>query len=106
MEELRAWTGYKAFQRARREPKQVILTSRFVAKWKWVERPDGTSARIIRMRLVFRGSEDHFAFERDNYSGTASRQTQRLINSEVACRPSWVLVTIDVEKAFLQGLAT
>eukprot|EP00959_Pyramimonas_sp_CCMP1952_P395683 8290927-Pyramimonas_sp.AAC.1 len=82
------------------------MSSRFVAKWKWVQKDDGSWTRIIRMRLCLRGFEDYFAYERENYSGTASRQSQRLINSETACRPTWVLATIDIEKAFLQGLTT
>ena len=33
------------------------MSSRFVTKWKWVEK-DGKKYRIIRMRLAIRGFED------------------------------------------------
>ena len=38
------------------------------------------------------------------YAATASRQSQRLISSEAACHDDWTIISIDVNKAFLQGL--
>ena len=58
------------------------------------------------MRLVLRGFQDMFAHLRERYSGTASRQSQKFLCSELACRQGWQLVTIDIEKAFLQGMTT
>jgi len=81
-----------------------VLTSRFVAKWKRVEVKPGVYNRIIRMRLVLRGFQDIFAHLRERYSGTASRASQKLLCSEYACQPGFVICTIDIEKAFLQGL--
>ena len=54
--------------------------------------------------MAIRGFEDWFAHLYDTHAGTASRTSQRLVCSETACRPDWIIVTIDVEKAFLQGV--
>ena len=56
------------------------------------------------MRLTLRGFQDLFAHLHETYSGTASRLSQRILCSEAACHSDWILVTIDVEKAFLQGM--
>ena len=56
------------------------------------------------MRMTIRDFQDWFAHLDENYSATASRQSQRIVCSECACHPEWLLVTIDVEKAFLQGM--
>ena len=105
LEELTSWTKYKTFVRhPRGQGKQNIMTSRFVAKFKWVSDADGNRRRIIRMRLTIRGFQDWFAHLDENFSPTASRLSQRMICSEAACHPEGILVTIDVEKAFLQGL--
>ena len=57
--------------------------------------------------MTIRGFMDWYGSDTENYSGTASRLSQRLIASEFAChaaKDDWILVTIDVEKAFLQGM--
>ena len=104
LEELRIWHKHGAFKRHKRRAGMNIMTSRFVAKWKFVTDEHGNRRRIIRMPLVLRGFQDWFAYLQENYAGTASRLSQRIVNSEVACHPDWILVTIDIEKAFLQGL--
>ena len=38
------------------------------------------------------------------FAGTAKQASERLLSSEAACRPKWVYVAVDVEKAFLQGM--
>ena len=55
------------------------------------------------MRLVLRGFMDHEAFSLDTYSGTAKRQSQRLLASEAACHPDFILASLDIDKAFLKG---
>ena len=104
LEELSTWVKYQTFSVVKRKPGLNVLTSRFVAKWKLVEGSDGKQTRILRMRLVLRGFQDYFAHLRERYSGTASRNSQKLLCSEYACRPGWIICTIDVEKAFLQGM--
>ena len=80
------------------------MSSRDVAKSKKTLKEDGTETYIIRMRLTIRGFEDWFSHLTENYAGASSRLSQRIIFSEVACRPGWILVTIDVEKAILHGM--
>ena len=60
--------------------------------------------RIIRMRMCIRGFQDWFAHEHDTFAGTVTRLSQKLVASEAACHPGWIIATIDVEKAFLQGM--
>ena len=55
LEELKIWVNYGTFQRWPKKGSQNIMTSRFVIKWKWIERDDGTRVRIIRMRMAIRG---------------------------------------------------
>jgi len=76
-----------------------IRTSRYVAKWKWVME-NGTWIRIIRMRLVLRGFMDTEAFSLDIYSGTAKRTSQRILASEAACHPDFIIASLDIDKAF------
>jgi len=103
LEELKLWVNYRTFKRVLRKGIQNIMTSKYVAKWKFNDTPDGRK-RMIRMRMTIRGFQDWFAHLEENYSGTASRQSQRLLCSETACHPHWEFVTVDVEKAFLQGM--
>ena len=104
LEELKTWLKYKCFTRMSRDGATNIMDSRFVAKWKKTEGPDGKPRRIVRMRLALRGFKDLLAHELESYAATASRQAQRLLCSEVACNPGWKFVAVDINKAFLQGL--
>ena len=79
------------------------MTSRYVAKWKYVKQNDGSTKKIIRMRLVLRGFQDVEAFDLDTFAGTAKRQSQRILASQSACNPDWIIASLDIEKAFLQG---
>ena len=81
------------------------MTSRYVVKWKWVRtlRIQTRSIKIIRMRLVLRGFMDTEAFSLDTYSGTAKRTSQRILASEAACHPDFILASLDIDTAFLQG---
>ena len=56
------------------------------------------------MRLALRGFKDIQADELEAFAATASRQSQRILCSELACRPHWKFVSLDVNKAFLQGM--
>ncbi len=53
--------------------------------------------------MAIRGFKDWMADYVESYAGTASRASQKLISSEVVCRPGWAYVTVDIEKAFLKG---
>ena len=78
------------------------MTSRYVYKWKFIKRPDGGQDKIIRLRLVLRGFMDTEAFDVETFSGTARRQSQKLLASEAACHPGWILASMDIDKAFLK----
>ena len=59
--------------------------------------------RTIRARLTVRGFKDRDAATLSTYAGTSTRWSQRLVVSTAAVR-SWPIVSVDVEKAFLQGM--
>eukprot|EP00959_Pyramimonas_sp_CCMP1952_P002052 42188-Pyramimonas_sp.AAC.1 len=62
------------------------MTSRYVYKWKFVK--VGTeNVKAIRLRLALRGFMDAEALDVETLSGTARRQSQRLLASEAACHP-------------------
>ena len=104
LEELKTWVKFGTFMRWKRADAQNIMTSRFVAKWKFVRDKANKQIRIIRMRMAIRGFQDWYAHLEENYSATCSRVSQRIVCSETACHEDWDLVTVDIEKAFLQGL--
>ena len=84
-----------------------VMTSKFVAKWRGVvNEKTGQTTWTVRMRMTVRGFQDWYAHLYETYAGTASRLSQRLVASEIACRAreNWVLSSFDVEKAFLQGM--
>ena len=101
--EIKTWLDNSCFKKCLLKDAKNIMTSRYVAKWKWVML-NGTRTRIIRMRLVLRGFMDLEAFSLDTFSGTARRTSQRLLASEAACHPDWILASLDIDKAFLKGL--
>ena len=103
--ELKIWISNKCFDIQDLSKAKNVMTSRYVAKWKFVKNAvTGVSERTIRMRLVLRGFMDTEAFSIDTFSGTARRTSQRILASESACNPSWELASLDIDKAFLQGL--
>ncbi|CAE7210155.1 unnamed protein product [Symbiodinium sp. CCMP2456] len=104
LEELKIWHRYGCFKRVPRAGASNIMDSRFVAKWKKTEDENNQPKRIVRMRLALRGFKDIQADELEAFAATASRQSQRILCSELACRPHWKFVSLDVNKAFLQGM--
>ena len=104
LEELRIWVKHNCFGRAPRKGAKNILDSRFVGKWKIIKIPSQPDRRIIRMRMAVRGFKDWEADTIESYAGTASRTSQKVISSEVACHEGWSYITVDIEKAFLQGM--
>ena len=107
LEELTLWgVKYKVMMPVLRKPGMNIMTRKYVPKWNRITRPNGTTTWVIRMRLTLCGCQDWLAHLYETCAGTAARQSQRLVAPERAARhhEDWVLVTVNVEKAFLQGL--
>ena len=101
--ELKIWLDNRCFEMYDISKATNIMTSRYVYKWKLVK--VGTEqVRTIRLRLVLRGFMDVGGFDVETFSGTARRQSQRLLASEAACHPEWILASMDIDKAFLKGL--
>ena len=104
IDELKIWIDNDCFKVCDMSKAQNIMTSRYVAKRKYVKSPDGKQKRIIRMRLCLRGFMDLEAFSLDTFAGTARRQSQRILASEAACHKDWIIASMDIDKAFLKGL--
>ena len=81
------------------------MDSRHVFKWKRRKTADGKTVRIIRRSMALRGIRDMDAGALQTFAGTAKQASHRLPSSEAACKPDRVYVAVDVEKAFLQGMA-
>ena len=103
LEELHVWNNHTCFRRRLRSQCHNIMDSRFVAKWKIVIEK-GIRKKLLRMRMTLRGFKDLEADRLVKYAATVSRQSQRLISSEAACHDNWIIISIDVNKAFLKGL--
>ena len=102
--ELKCWLSHNCFKLCLFIHARNVMTSRYVAKWKWVkDKVTGKMSRVIRMRLCLRGFMDTEAFSIDTFSGTAKRTSQRILASEAACHPDWIIASLDIDKAFLQG---
>ena len=102
--ELKTWQHYGCFSRKARRNAKNIIDVRWVIKWKYVRDENGQEKRVIRARLTVRGFKDADAAHLASYSGTTSRWGQRLI-AATAAQMGWELVTMDIEKAFLQGIS-
>ena len=61
------------------------------------------SERTIRARLTVRGFKDSERNDIDRYAGTSTRSSQKILVSE-AVRNHWPICTVDISKAFLQGV--
>jgi hypothetical protein len=103
LEELKICVKYNCFHMRPKKGVRNLMDSRNVNKWKYVTDENGNKKRIIRCRMALRGFKDRDADLLETYAGTAARLSQRLIASEAACHPEWEFMTIDVNKAFLQG---
>ena len=101
--EIKKWLHHKCFKKCLLKDAQNIMTSRYVAKWKWMKDATGKYVKIIRMRLCLRGFMDIEAFSLDTFSGTAKRSSQRTLASEAACHEDWIIASLDIDTAFLQG---
>ena len=101
--ELKIWFSHKCFKKCLLKDARNVMTSRYVAKWKWVKDDKGQWKKIVRMRLCLRGFMDIEAFSLDTFSGTAKRASQRILASEAACHDDWIIASLDIDKAFLQG---
>eukprot|EP00959_Pyramimonas_sp_CCMP1952_P327052 6846169-Pyramimonas_sp.AAC.1 len=44
------------------------------------------------------------ALDVETFSGTARRSSQRLLASTAACKKQWVIASLDINMAFLEGL--
>ena len=95
-DELLRWQYHKAWRRVPRRTATNLLPSRWVLKWKIVD-----GKRIIKARLTVQGFRDKETTE--NYSGTATRWTQRLLLA-IAVENNWPVAAADVSEAFLRGL--
>ena len=104
LEELRIWQKYNCFRMVQRKGAENIIDSRFVAKWKVKDPSRPYDSRIIRMRMALRGFKEWCADLLDAHAATANRTSQRLLISEAATRPSWSFLSLDINKAFLQGV--
>ena len=101
--ELKTWLDNRCFKKCLLKNAQNVMTSRYVAKWKWIKDHIGKWHRVIRMRLCLRGFMDIEAFTLDTFSGTAKRTSQRILASEAACHPEFITASLDIDKAFLKG---
>jgi hypothetical protein len=108
--ELATWVEMGCIQRKPRSQSRNVIDVRWVLKWKYdietkgaTESGDTKGRWVIRARLCLRGFKDIDARTLDSYAGTAARHTQRLLVSEAVCR-GWDIVSVDISKAFLQGV--
>jgi hypothetical protein len=81
----------------RRNAKNIVDT-RWVIKWKLV---DGN--KIIKVRITMRGFKDT-CMNLETFAGTATRWSQRIVNSAAATEEDFELFSFDVSKAFAKGM--
>ena len=103
LNELKIWNDFGCFRLAPRAGATNIIDSRFVSKWKVKDPARPYESRSIRMRMTLRGFKEWRADLLEAHAATASRLSQRLLISEAACHPNWSFLSVDINKAFLQG---
>ena len=117
LKELQTWAKLNCFSRGKRQGARNIIYVRWVIKVKWEtptsdvnkaasgNRPvDAQEAvRTNRASLTVRGFKDSAHNDIDRYARTSSRCAQTILVSE-AVRHGWPLCTVDISKAFLQGV--
>ena len=54
--------------------------------------------------MTLRGFKEWCADQVDSPAAAARKMSQRMLVSEAACNPSWSFLSIDINKAFLQGV--
>ena len=84
-----------------RKPKgdaRNAIDIKWIIKWKLVD-----GERIIKLRMTVRGFKDR-AESLETYSGTASMQDQRLVDSVSVLDPEFEIFSMDVGKAFAKGM--
>lgn len=54
--------------------------------------------------MTLRGFKEWCADMLDSHAATTSRLSQRSLISEAACHPEWSFLSVDINKAFLQGV--
>ena len=96
--ELRDLHSLGTYERMPRKLARNIVDTRWVIRWKLV---DGT--RIIKVRLTMRGFKDH-CINLETFAGTATRWSQRVVNSATANEEDFELFSFDVSKAFAKGM--
>ena len=104
LEELRIWDNYGCFKMVPRKGAENIIDSRFVAKWKVKDPNRPYESRIIRIRMALRGFKEWCADLLDSHAATANRISQRLLISEAAVQKTWSFLSLDINKAVLQGV--
>ena len=104
-DELKLCIDYQVMEKCLRSKANNTMTSRFVLKRKFVSDGRGGQVRTIRARMALRGFQDQGRFDVDTYAGTASRLAQRMLVSQCAVMVGWMLMTLDISKAFLQGMS-
>ena len=93
--ELQSFIDHTVFARQPKSEAQNLCTSRWVLRWKLID-----GKRAVKARLTIRGFQDQQ--EVNNYAGTATRWSQRLVVS-IAVQEQWKLWIADVATAFLQS---
>ena len=96
LKELGRWHQHKAWERIPLSKAHNALTSKWVLKWKPIDK-----VRTIKARLVAQGFKD--AQTTQNYSATTTRWGQRLVLL-MSTQFEWDLISADVSEAFLRGL--
>ena len=96
-EELEKLKLYDVYEWVENKGQQVIT-----CKWLLTMKKDSSGNEKIKARLVARGFEEEVNEKKD--SPTCSRESLRLIFA-VAATMDWVICTLDISSAFLQGNA-
>eukprot|EP00959_Pyramimonas_sp_CCMP1952_P344648 7218161-Pyramimonas_sp.AAC.1 len=77
------------------------MISSYECKLKFAKNEECEMERIIRLRLVLRGSMGLEAFDVEALSGTARRSSQQLLAGEAARRKQWIIASLGINMAFL-----
>ena len=97
--ELRDLHLLGCYERMPRRLAKNIVDTRWVIRWKLVD-----SIRTVKVRITMRGFKDS-CMSLETFAGTATRWSQRVINSAAVTNEGFELFSFDVSKAFAKGMS-
>ena len=96
--EYKTWDKYSCFKMVERRHAPLIIDSRMVLKWKYIE-----GKRGIRARMALRGFKEPVKDGEQTFAGTAQRLHKGFLQAQQQRSPTGYSVLLTRQKLFFKG---